>query len=161
MEGIILGIPSVAVSQEGLDTFRFDIGASYAVRVARLVLARGLPEETLVNVNIPNRPRREIRGVRVTCLSRRRFHNPIIEKLDPRGRKYYWIAGERISWSRSKDADHEAIEEGFVSITPIRLDTTHHGVLDQFRAWEPLITRGVKKSPTPRSTIGRTRQLGS
>ena len=161
MEGTILGIPSMAVSQEGMDTFRFDVGASYAVRVARLVLAHGLPEETLVNVNVPNRPRREMKGVRVTCLSRRRFHNPIIEKLDPRGRKYYWIAGERISWSRSKDADHEAIEEGFVSITPIRLDTTHYGVLDQFRAWEPIMNRGIKKSSPARPTIGRTGKLGA
>lgn len=160
MEGTILGIPSVAVSQEGLDTFRFNVGASYAVRVVRLVLAHGLPEETLVNVNIPNRPRRGIKGVRVTCLSRRRFHNPIIEKLDPHGRKYYWIAGERISWSRSKDADHEAIEEGFVSITPIRLDCTHHEVLDRFRAWEAIINRSITKSSTVRSVIGRTRQAG-
>ena len=159
MEGTILGIPSVAVSQEGLDKFRFDVGASYAARVARLVLAHGLPEETLVNVNIPNRPRREIRGVRVTCLSRRRFHNPIIEKLDPHGRKYYWIAGERISWSRSKDADHEALEEGFVSITPIHLDTTHYGVLDRFRAWEPIMNRGIKKSSAARSTIDCTGKL--
>jgi 5'-nucleotidase len=149
----------VAISQEGLDTFRFEVGATYAVRVVRLVLAHGLPEETLVNVNIPNRSRREIKGVRVTCLSRRRFHNPIIEKLDPHGRKYYWIAGERISWSRSKDADHEAIEEGFVSITPIHLDMTHYGVLDRFRAWEPIMNRGIKKSSTARSTIGRTGKL--
>jgi 5'-nucleotidase len=146
----------VAVSQEGLDKFRFDVGASYAVRVVRLVLAHGLPEETLVNVNIPDRPPGEVKGARVTCLSRRRFHNPIIEKLDPRGRKYYWIAGERVSWSRSKDADHEAIEEGFVSITPIHLDTTHYGALDQFRAWEPAINKGVKKSSAARSAIGRT-----
>ena len=156
MEGTILGVPSVAVSQEGRDAFRFDVGASYAARVVRLVLARGLPEETLVNVNIPNRPRRDIRGVRVTCLSRRRFHNPIVAKLDPHGRKYYWIAGERVSWSRSKDADHEAIEEGFVSITPIHLDTTHYGVLDQFRSWEPIMNRRIKKSSTARPSIGRT-----
>jgi 5'-nucleotidase len=153
MEGTILGVPSVAVSQEGLDKFRFDVGAIYTVRVARLALAQGLPEETLLNVNIPNRPRREIKGVRVTCLSRRRFHNPIIEKVDPHGRKYYWIAGERISWSRSKDADHEAIEEGYVSITPVRLDSTHHGVLDQFRAWEPIINRAARKSSTARLVI--------
>lgn len=161
MEGTILGIPSVAVSQEGADTFRFGVGATYAVRVVRLVLAHGLPEETLVNVNIPNRPQRGISGVRVTCLSRRRFQNPIIEKLDPHGRKYYWIAGKRTSWSRSKDADHEAIEEGFVSITPIRLDTTHHGVLDQFREWAPIIAKGVKKSSTVRTAIGRTGRLGT
>jgi 5'-nucleotidase len=143
MEGTILGVPSVAVSQEGQDEFRFAVGATYAARIVQLVLDRGLPEETLLNVNIPDRPRHAIKGVRITCLSRRRFHNPIIEKLDPHGRKYYWIAGKRVSWSRSKDADHEAIEEGLVSITPIRLDSTNHGVLDQFRAWEPIVQRGA------------------
>lgn len=153
MEGTILGVPSVAVSQEGQDEFRFAVGATYAACVVRLVLDQGLPEETLLNVNIPDRPKRSIKGARITCLSRRRFHNPIIEKLDPHGRKYYWIAGKRVSWSRSKDADHEAIEEGLVSITPIRLDSTHHGVLDRFRAWEPVIQRGAmslrRRRPLP------------
>lgn len=154
MEGTILGVPSVAVSQEGGEAFQFSVGALYATRIARLILRQGLPEETLLNVNIPNRSRRGIKGARVTGLSRRRFENPIVEKLDPHGRKYYWIAGKRISWSRSKDADHEAIEEGFVSITPIRLDTTHYEALDQFRAWEPIITRGTMKSSALRSPAG-------
>jgi 5'-nucleotidase len=143
MEGTVLGVPSIAVSQEGQESFRFAVGASYAARVVRLVLEQGLPEETLLNVNSPDRPQRAIKGVRITCLSRRRFHNPIIEKLDPHGLKYYWIAGKRVSWSRSKDADHEAIEEGMVSVTPIRLDSTHYGVLDRLRAWEPVIQRGT------------------
>jgi len=152
MEGTILGVPSIAVSQEGQNAFRFPVGANYAARVVRLVLEHGLPEETLLNVNIPDRPLRSIKGVRITCLSRRRFHNPIIEKLDPHGRKYYWIAGTRVSWSRSKDADHEALEEGRVSITPIHLDITHYGALDRFRSWEPLIQRGNdrrKNRPRP------------
>jgi 5'-nucleotidase len=146
VEGTILGFPSMAVSQEGRERFRFDVGAHYAVRVARLVLQRGLPEETLVNLNVPDRARSSVRGVRATCLSRRRFDNPIIEKLDPHGRSYYWIAGTRVSWSRSKDADHEAIEEGFVSLTPIHLDTTHYGALDQLRSWEEIIKRGGSKN---------------
>ena len=136
MEGTILGVPSMAVSQEGQEHFHFDAGARYAVRIARLILKEGLPDETLVNLNIPNRPFGSITGVRVTSLSRRRFHNPIIEKVDPHGRTYYWIAGTRVSWSRSKDADHEALEQGAVSLTPIHLDTTNHGVLDRFRKWE-------------------------
>ncbi len=146
VEGTILGIPSMAVSQEGQERFRFQVGAHYAVRVARLVLQRGLPEETLVNLNVPDRALSSIHGVRVTCLSRRRFDNPIIEKLDPHGRSYYWIAGTRVSWSRSKDADHEAIEEGLVSLTPIHLDTTHYGALDQLRSWEGIIQRGSMKN---------------
>ncbi len=136
MEGTILGVPSMAVSQEGHEQFYFEAGARYAVRIARLILKEGLPDETLVNLNIPNRPFGSIIGVRVTCLSRRRFDNPIIEKMDPHGRTYYWIAGTRVSWSRSKDADHEALEQGAVSLTPIHLDTTNHGVLDRFRKWE-------------------------
>ena len=136
MEGTILGVPSMAVSQEGQEHFYFDAGARYAVRIARLILKEGLPDETLVNLNIPNRPFESITGIRVTCLSRRRFDNPIIEKVDPHGRTYYWIAGTRVSWSRSKDADHEALEQGAVSLTPIHLDTTNHGVLDRFRKWE-------------------------
>jgi 5'-nucleotidase len=141
VEGTILGIPSMAVSQEGRDAFHFATGAYYAVRVARLILQKGLPEETLVNLNVPSRTIETVTGVRVTCLSRRRFENPIIEKVDPHGRSYFWIAGTRISWSRNKDADHEAIQEGAVSLTPLHLDSTHHGVLDQLRTWEPAIRR--------------------
>ncbi len=136
MEGTILGILSMAVSQEGQERFHFDAGARYAVRMARLILKDGLPDETLVNLNIPDRPFSAITGVRVTCLSRRRFDNPITEKVDPRGRAYYWLAGTRVSWSRSKDADHEALEQGAVSLTPVHLDTTNHRALERFRKWE-------------------------
>ena len=125
--------------QEGRDQFYFTTGAHYALRVARLILKNGLPDETLVNLNVPNRTLDTVTGVRVTCLSRRRFENPIIEKVDPHGRSYFWIAGTRVSWSRNKDADHEAIAEGAVSLTPLHLDSTNYGVLDQLRAWEPAI----------------------
>lgn len=158
VEGTILGVPSMAVSQEGRDRFHFTTGAQYAVRVARLILRHGLPDETLVNLNIPNRPLRSIAGVRVTCLSRRRFDNPIIEKVDPHGRTYYWIAGTRVSWSRSKDADHEAIEQGVVSLTPIHLDSTHYGVLDQLRVWEPMIAGRSKRSSRTRAGSGKGRR---
>jgi 5'-nucleotidase len=154
MEGTILGVPSMAVSQEGQSQFHFEAGARYAVRIARLILKEGLPDETLVNLNIPNRPFGSIIGVRVTCLSRRRFDNPIIEKMDPHGRTYYWIAGTRVSWSRSKDADHEALEQGAVSLTPIHLDTTNHGVLDRFRKWE------TTRRPNARRTAASSKLKG-
>ena len=146
----------MAVSQEGRDQFHFATGAYFALRVARLILRDGLPEETLINLNVPGRALRDIAGVRVTCLSRRRFENPIIEKVDPHGRTYYWIAGTRVSWSRSKDADHEAIEEGTVSVTPLHLDSTHYGVLEKMRGWESSI-QGSRKG-TPRSKF-RSRKV--
>jgi 5'-nucleotidase len=151
VEGTILGIPSMAVSQEGRDQFHFATGAYYALRVARLILQRGLPEETLVNLNVPNRAVEAVTGVRVTCLSRRRFENPIVEKIDPHGKRYFWIAGTRVSWSRNKDSDHEAIAEGAVSLTPLHLDSTNYAVLDQLRTWETAI-RGQGRSPKARKT---------
>lgn len=139
LEGTIMGVTSIAVSQEGEDSFRFQVGALYAVRIARAVLRYGLPKETLLNVNVPDRPLSSITGVKVTSLSRRRFDDPIVEKVDPRGRKYYWIAGTRVAWQRRKDSDYEALRRGKVSMTPIHLDVTHYAVIDQLREWEPLI----------------------
>jgi 5'-nucleotidase len=150
VEGTILGIPSMAVSQEGREQFHFATGAYYAVRVARQILKRGLPEETLVNLNVPDRSMETVTGLRVTCLSRRRFENPIIEKVDPHGRSYFWIAGTRVSWSRNKDADHEAIAEGAVSLTPLHLDSTNYGVLEQLRTWEAAI-QGRRAAKTRRT----------
>lgn len=157
MEGTILGVLSMAVSQEGRERFRFEAAAHYAVRVAKLMLEEGAPPETLVNLNVPDRPVKAITGLRVTCLSRRRFDNPIIEKKDPHGRSYYWIAGTRVSWSRSKDADHEAIEEGAVSLTPIHLDTTHHEAMDRFRAWESALRNGSRRAGA-KTALRRTRR---
>ncbi len=155
LEGTILGVPSIAVSQEGDEFFRFEVGARYAARVAAHVLQHGLPPETILNVNVPDCPARSVRGVKVTCLSRRRFDNPIIEKVDPRGRKYYWIAGTRVSWSRRNDADHEALEQQMVSVTPIHLDTTHYEVLDHFKQWEPALS---KRAGGPVAAVSRTRR---
>jgi 5'-nucleotidase len=141
LEGTIMGIPSIAVSQEGDEEFQFDAAAAYAARIARIVLKHGLPEETLLNVNVPNRPLKSIKGATFAPLSRRRFDDPIVEKRDPRGRKYYWIAGTRQSWSRHTNSDYDAVRRGRVAITPIHLDVTHHAALDLLRHWEPLINR--------------------
>jgi 5'-nucleotidase len=153
LEGTILGVPSIAVSQEGGRTFRFEVAAFYALRVARAVLHYGLPTETLLNVNVPNRPMASIRGVKITSLSRRRFEDPIVEKVDPRGRKYYWIAGTRVSWDRRKDSDHEAVRLGQVSVTPLHLDITHYAALDQLRSWEAILDG--------RAGLRRKRHVGS
>ncbi|HSE57336.1 MAG TPA: 5'/3'-nucleotidase SurE [Nitrospiraceae bacterium] len=136
LEGAILGIPSIAVSQDGRDRFFFEAAADYALVVARAVLRHGLPPGTLLNVNVPNRPRAGIKGIRVTRLSRRRFENPIIEKTDPRGRKYYWIAGTRITWTKQADSDYAALRRGFVSVTPLHLDMTNEEALEALQQWD-------------------------
>lgn len=156
LEGTLVGVPSIAISQEGGEIFRFAVAAVYARRIAQLVLRYGLPDETFLNVNVPDRPQGKIKGVRFTSLSRRRFDNPIIEKEDPHGRKYYWIAGTRVSWERRKGSDHEALRQGLVSVTPIHLDATNYDMLEQFRSWEatldnPRHSRGQGRTFRPRS----------
>lgn len=153
MEGTLLGIPSIAVSQEGGRDFRFQTSAIYALRIAKMVLQYGLPEDTLLNVNVPDRPKDLVAGVRVTCLSKRRFVNPVVEKVDPRGRKYYWIAGDRVSWNRQKDSDYEAIRKGMVSVTPLYLDLTHYALVERLRSWESMIRNGRKSGVKRRAAL--------
>ncbi len=136
LEGTLLGVPSLAISQQGTQNFKFKTAAYYAWQIAKTVLERGLPEETFLNVNIPDRLRASITGVQMTSLSRRRFERPVVEKVDPRGRKYYWIAGTRVSWERHTHSDYEAVRQGMVSITPVNIDLTHYQAFEQLRSWE-------------------------
>ena len=159
LEGTLLGVPSLAISQEGTRNFQFKTAAYYARQIARTVLERGLPEETFLNVNIPDRLRASIPGVRLTSLSRRRFENPVVEKVDPRGRRYYWIAGTRISWERHPPSDHEALRQGMVSITPLHIDVTHYQALEQLRSWEDLFNKTGSRRGA--SNAGAMRRRGA
>lgn len=135
IEGTLLGIPSVAVSLVTRSRFRFDVASGYALEVAKKVLRKGLPGDTLLNVNVPNMPREEIRGVRVTRQGKRVYGDLIVEKRDPRGRKYYWIGGDHLRSEEIPGSDLEAIEGNFVSITPIHLDLTNYAALRALRKW--------------------------
>jgi len=135
MEGTLLGVPSIAVSLVTRSRFRFDTAAAVAADVARKVMKRGIPDDTLLNVNVPNAPREEIKGVRVTRMGKRVYGDMIVEKRDPRGRKYYWIGGDHLHSEDVPGSDLEAIEDGFVSITPIHLDLTNYAALRALRKW--------------------------
>lgn len=147
MEGTLLGIPSIAVSQLGEERFHFETAARFAVRLARLVHRAGLPPDTLLNVNVPDLPPREIKGMRVTCLGRRVFDSEnVIKKQDPRGKTYYWIGGNRIAWEERKDTDQEAVESGRISVTPVHLDLTNYSALAVLREWEKRLMPSRRRS---------------
>lgn len=122
-EGSLLGIPSVAFSQEVAEGFSFERGARFARRLVGSMLEL-LPRKpaVLINVNFPAGP---FHGVRLTRLGRREYKQSIVEKLDPRGRKYYWIAGTP-EWELAEGTDQAAIAEGCVSATPLHLDLTDY-----------------------------------
>ncbi len=132
-EGTFFGLPSVALSLATRAEVDFGPAAAFAARLAALVLERGLPERTLLNVNVPSgRPR----GTAITVQGRREHEGTILEGLDPRRRTYYWIEEGRDRWLSDEMSDIHAIRQGLISITPLQTDTTHHAVLAAFRAWE-------------------------
>jgi 5'-nucleotidase len=137
-EGTLLGIPSVAFSQEVAEGFSFAPAAAFARELCGILLAGELelPRDLLLNVNVPAG---SIRGVRLTRLGRRVYKQSVIEKLDPRGRKYYWIAGTP-QWEKATGTDYEAVVLGSVSVTPLHLDLTYYPGLESFGALRDRLT---------------------
>jgi 5'-nucleotidase len=131
MEGTLLGIPSIAVSLIGRHEFAFESAAQFSRRLTEWVLARGLPADTLLNVNVPQLPDGGApRGVQRTRMGRRRYGDAIVEKVDPRGRKYYWIGGEELDFVEEEGTDFYAVRQGLISVTPIHLDLTNYRSFD-------------------------------
>jgi len=149
LEGAIRGIPSIAVSMDGQQRFRFTLGAKVALEIANMVLKQGLPADTFLNVNVPDLQPNRLQGMKFTSLSRRRYDNPVVEKTDPRGGKYYWIAGEQVTWNRKKHSDVDAISQGFVSLTPLHFDMTHYRALTKLKEWEGTLNTRVRSIQQP------------
>lgn len=136
IEGTLLGIPSIAVSavsNVGRNDFSFDTASHYTLLVAKQILRMPLPRGTLLNLNVPNLPKDEIRGIRVTRQGKRVYGEPIVENVDPRGRKYYWIGGNELRSLDIENSDITAIKQGYVSVTPIKLDLTDYEFLEKLK----------------------------
>lgn len=136
MEGTLLGIPSIAVSLVSRNHFRFEPSARFTLEVAKKVLRDGLPKDTLLNINLPNVDPAGIPGVRVTRQGKRIYGDAIVEKRDPRGRKYYWIGGDSLDREDIPGSDLEAVEQRFISVTPLRLDMTDYASIRALRRWK-------------------------
>lgn len=135
-EGTLLGLPSVAISVCSWEECRFEAAERFATTIARNVLERGLPEGTLLNVNVPSIPPEEVKGVKVTKLGKRVYRDAVVKKTDPRGRAYYWIGGQPPIWCEGEGTDFEAVEQGMVSVTPLQLDLTDYKSLHTVRTWD-------------------------
>ncbi len=138
IEGILLGIPSIAVSVVARENFRFAEAAEVAFQTAVRVVEQGLEPGTLLNINVPNLPINEIQGTRITRLGKRIYHQMTVERVDPRGKKYYWIGGGEPDWEREEGTDLDAVDRNMVSITPLHLDLTHYPSFQQLRTMESL-----------------------
>ena len=136
MEGTILGIPSVAVSFSSRSHERLAGYADALERLLRGLLGRGgFPAETFFNVNLPDIPAEEVQGVRITTLGRRVYSDSLTRREDPAGREYFWIGGGVSSWSGRDDSDFRAVRAGCISVTPLHLDLTNYGLINEVRSW--------------------------
>jgi 5'-nucleotidase len=148
IEGILLGIPSFAVSLVAREDFRFAEAAEVAFRTAVRIFEQGLPQGTLLNINVPNLPLSKIQGTLVTRLGKRIYHQMTVERVDPRGKKYYWIGGGEPDWEREEGTDLDAVDRKMVSITPLHLDFTDYASFDRLK---PLERMSYAQDPVRRS----------
>lgn len=134
MEAALLGVHAVAVSLAGPPPHEFEHAARFAASLARRIVERPPPAPLLLNVNVPPGP---VRGYRFVRLGRRTYGSEVVEKIDPRGRKYYWIGGEGGPTNEDIPGSdcNAALKERLVAVTPLHLDSTHDAVLSELRNW--------------------------
>ncbi|OQC47498.1 MAG: 5'-nucleotidase SurE [Candidatus Marinimicrobia bacterium ADurb.Bin030] len=134
-EGTILGIPSIAISLATYSDPIFEPAAEFAIQISQLVLKKGLPERTLLNINVPNVPKEQIRGIRITRQGMATFAELFDRRVDPRNRIYYWMDGKKAELEEGEDVDDVAIRENLISITPVKYDLTNYEFIPELQNW--------------------------
>jgi len=137
LEATLMGIPAIAISLvtrgEG---DHYDVAAGVAARLAQTVIEKGLPADTFLNVNVPDLPAELLKVPLVTCQGKRSYEGTIVDKVDPRGRNYYWIGTADLSFQDIPGSDYYAVSRGHVSITPMHIDLTNYASIETLKGWE-------------------------
>ena len=140
LEGALLGYQALAISLDAKSGGEVDFGpaARMAASLAAALLERPLPGRTFLNINVP---RGEIKGVRVTVQAKRNHITKVAQRTDPRHRPYFWIEEAQDDWEHDHQSDHQAVLDGFVSVTPLQPDLTDRKALDRVSALAASIDR--------------------
>ena len=129
-------MPGVAISLAGsnpdqLETYR----PLLASLVEQITAVDVFPQNTILNINLPDLPGDQVKGIKVTTLGSRYFSESLTRMQDPWGRDIYWIGGGTITWTGGEDSDHRAVAEGFISLTPLHMDLTNYSLIETVREW--------------------------
>jgi 5'-nucleotidase len=143
-EGAILGIPSIAISLTTFIDPLFATAVHFARQIAQLVLEKGLPVRTLLNINIPNVPIEQVRGIRFTRQGMAHFAEEFDRRVDLKNRVYYWLGGGKVEMADEDDADDEVVKRNFIAITPLQFDLTNYQFLKQEAEWIPVLEKWWK-----------------
>lgn len=132
-EGMLLGIPSFAISIVTHQPKHFETAQRAASLLATLILRQGLPQDIMLNVNLPDIPPEDITGIEATTMGRRNYQDEIVERKDPRNGTYYWIGGDMPDHYATPGSDFEAVGNQRVSVTPLKRNLTEYDLLDDLR----------------------------
>ena len=140
MEAVIAGVKGIAVSLDSPDGYKdildYSTAAIVARRVAEKVIADGMPEGVVMNVNVPYLKENELKGFMITRQGLRVYRDALDIRSDPRGKPYYWIGGEVPTGVDEPGTDFGALRARYVSITPLQLDLTHYKAMDVLKKWK-------------------------
>jgi 5'-nucleotidase len=136
-EGRFLGLPAVAISLAGSNPSHFETAAQVAVTLLRQLINHPLPQDTILNVNVPDVDLKDLKGYQATRLGQRHKSEPVIKTADPRGRTIYWVGPPGAEQDAGPGTDFYAVSAGFVSVTPLQLDLTRYDRLNDLKAWLP------------------------
>ena len=134
-EAVILGVPGIAISLCTFQNPHWETAEKVALEIVKKVRANPLPEGTLLNVNIPNIPLSELKGMKAARMGRSRFVEQFTVHRDPRGNDYYWLDGELDLLDDAADTDVCVVDSGYVALTPIHIDLTAHHAMEQTAQW--------------------------
>ena len=135
MEGRFLGLPAVAVSLVGERAQHFDAAAQVASDLVLRLRSQPLESDVILNVNVPNRPYEELAGLRATRLGFRHRSEPLVRNKDAHGRTIYWFGPPGDGQDAGDGTDFHAIDHGFVSVTPLKVDLTRHQAVPEVASW--------------------------
>lgn len=135
MEGRFLGLPAIALSQASFQPQHLATAARIAVWLVRQLQERPLPPDTILNVNVPDRPWEALAGIQATRLGHRHKSEPVVKSIDPRGRPIYWVGPAGPEQESGPGTDFHALRTGHVSITPLLVDLTRYSAIDALSQW--------------------------
>jgi len=134
-EGRFLGLPALAVSLAGKSELHYASAARATGLIIQLLIQRPLPEDTILNINVPDVAWSEIRGFKATRLGFRHRAEPVVQQVDPYNRKIYWVGPTGMEQDAGAGTDFDAIKNGYVSVTPLQIDLTRHEGVKPLQNW--------------------------
>ncbi len=134
-EAAIMDIPALAISLNSHNPKHFEVAGKVAQELVKMVCKYKLPRGTLLNVNVPDVPENEIAGILPTVQGKTKWDDVYEERIDPYGRKYYWLTGKPLELDSEIDKDHFAVKNNYVAITPVHFDLTDYSAFKEMQNW--------------------------